>query len=222
MRTTNLVHLLPYLYRRDGRALCPDLVHTAIPANMEQIQYGYSMKNIPIAGKDAYNKCLLGKIGSLLVRMRNKVRHFEMADEGESGKHTYGFKSVNTPPAVEHLSAFEEDLYSLARSIQFTQHKNTFQQKLARDVRDIKNSSSVLVSADKTTNLYSMPSDEYRKLLRENISKSYKTTGNATKQAINREAGQIATELGIEDRVEEVAEKEAYITLKDHKEGFWN
>ena len=78
------------------------------------------------------------------------------------------------------------------------------------------------MSADKTTYPYSMPRDVYMKLLWENISKSYKTTGKATKQAIDREAGQIATELGIEDRVEKVAEKKAYITLKDHKEGFWN
>ena len=148
--------------------------------------------------------------------------YFETAEEGESGSNTYGFKSVNKPPAVEQLSAFEDNVYSLARNIQFTQHRNEFQQRLSRDVRDIKNSSSVLVSADKTTNLYSMSRDEYRKLLRENISKIYKTTGKATKQAIDREAGQIATDLGIEDWVEEVAVKEAYITLKDHKEGFWN
>ena len=84
------------------------------------------MKNIPIAGKNAYLKCLIGKIESLIERMRWKVMHFETAEEEESGSNTYGFKSVNKPPAVEQLSAFEDDVYSLARNIQFTQHRNEF------------------------------------------------------------------------------------------------
>ena len=70
------------------------------------------MKNIPVAGKAAYTKCLLGKMGSLVDKMRWKVWHFERDQTGESGNNTYGFRSVNTPPAAEQLTAFEEDLYS--------------------------------------------------------------------------------------------------------------
>ena len=82
------------------------------------------------------------------------------------------------------------------------------------------NSSSVFVSADKTTNMYLMSKDDYGKLLRENISKKYKTCGKNAKRAIDQKASEIATNLGIAERVEVCAEKKAYITLKDHKENF--
>ena len=39
---------------------------------------------------------------------------------------------------------------------------------------------------------------------------------------INREARQITDELEISDRTEPMAQKEAYITIKDHKERFPN
>ena len=63
-------------------------------------------------------------------------------------------KPARSPPPVEHLNAFENDLYSLVRSIQFTPHQNAFQKQLNRDVRDINNSKDVLVSADKISNIY--------------------------------------------------------------------
>ena len=67
-----------------------------------------------------------------------------------------------------------------------------------------------------------MSRDNYKKMLRDNISKTYKPAGVGVKQAIDRDAGRIATELGIAERVEICATKVAYITLKDHKENFWN
>ena len=106
------------------------------------------------------------------------------------------------------------------RNIQFTTRRNEFQKQLTRDVKEIARSKDVLVSADKTTNLYSMTGDAYGKLLSENITKSYKTTSETIKQGIDLEARNIASGLGIADRVEVYAQKEAFITLKDHKEDF--
>ena len=87
-------------------------------------------------------------------------------------------------------------------------------------MREIARSEDVLVSADKTTNLYSMTGNAYKKLLSENITKSYKKTSKTVKEGIDREAREIASGLDIADRVEIYAEKEAFITLKDHKEDF--
>ena len=67
-----------------------------------------------------------------------------------------------------------------------------------------------------------MSGDVYRKMLKDNITKSYKTTHSAAKDAIDREASSIAARLGISRRVETYAQKDAYITLKDHKEDFWS
>ena len=108
------------------------------------------------------------------------------------------------------------------RSIQFTPHLNEFQKHLHRDVKEITQTTDVFISADKTPNIYRMSGDRYRKLLNDNITKSYKTTSVAATRDINFEAANIATRLGIAERVEIYAEKEAYVTIKDHKEDFPN
>ena len=48
--------------------------------------------------------------------------------------------------------------------------------------------------------MYEMDKDTHDKLLHENITKSYKKCDNNTYNEINREAKQIATNLGIQDR----------------------
>jgi len=64
--------------------------------------------------------------------------------------------------------------------------------------------------------LYSIPKDEYEKLLRDNITQTYKKTHPATKDGIDREAKQIAHDLNLGDRMERYADKQAFVTLKDH------
>ena len=45
--------------------------------------------------------------------------------------------------------------------------------KLKNDVENIPSSKDMLIFADKTSNLYEMTSNQYRKLLQDNITKSY-------------------------------------------------
>ena len=67
-----------------------------------------------------------------------------------------------------------------------------------------------------------MDKAEYDKLLHENITKSYKKASTNSLNNINREAKQTATNLGIHDRATSFAKKQAFITLKDHKDNFEN
>ena len=67
-----------------------------------------------------------------------------------------------------------------------------------------------------------MDKDTHDKLLHENITKSYKKCDNNTYNEINKKAKQIATNLGIQDRTTTLAKKQAFITMKDHKENFNN
>merc|ERR1712019_193061 len=47
-------------------------------------------------------------------------------------------------------------------------------------------------------------------------------TNASTKRKIDLEAKNIATDLNLADRIEQIAEREAFVTLKDHKENFEN
>ena len=81
-------------------------------------------------------------------------------------------------------------------------------------------SDNIFVPADKTTNMYEMPKDNYNKLLQENITKNYKKCDNSIKTIIDTEAKMIAGKIGLEEKMECYAERNAFITLKDHKENF--
>ena len=93
------------------------------------------MKNIPVAGKNAYMKRMMEKVESVLRRMRWKALFFEKPELAGPRIETYGFKSTKAPPPMEHLNAFENDLYDLVRNIQFSTHKNGFQRQLSKDVK---------------------------------------------------------------------------------------
>ena len=54
------------------------------------------MKNIPIPNEDDYLRGLIEKIGSLLRRMRNKVKFFDNRDVLRcKNKETYGIMALN-------------------------------------------------------------------------------------------------------------------------------
>ena len=65
-----------------------------------------------------------------------------------------------------------------------------------------------------------MTPQEHKKLLKENVTKTYKKAPPKVETAINLEAKCIATNLNLSDRIERLAQTPAYITLKDHKENF--
>ena len=65
-----------------------------------------------------------------------------------------------------------------------------------------------------------MEKDEYKKLLFENVTKTYKKTTEEKLKAINKGAKTIAQKLELDDRVEKMQESQCYITVKDHKEDF--
>ena len=67
-----------------------------------------------------------------------------------------------------------------------------------------------------------MEKDQYKKLLKENITKSYKKSNNRKISNINWEAKKITEKLSLDDRVERLQEREPYITIKDHKDEFPN
>ena len=110
----------------------------------------------------------------------------------------------------------------MIQSVKFKQVNNPFLNKLKEDADRIKNEPKLLIAADKTTNFYKLEPSAYNDLLEKNITKSYKKAQPETTQAIHKENKAIATKLRIDDRVDTTADKDAFITLKDHKPNFAN
>ena len=78
----------------------------------------------------------------------------------------------------------------------------------------------ILVNADKSSNKYFMAKEDYNKLLKINIEKDYKKAEKGTENKMKDMDSKIAEGLNLDDRIEITTKREAYITLKDHKENF--
>ena len=62
----------------------------------------------------------------------------------------------------------------------------------------------------------------YNELLNKNITKTYKKVSHSATSSIEGETKSIIQKLNLHDRVRTTAEKDAFITLKDHKPNFAN
>jgi len=186
---------------------------------MERFNLNYSKKNIPIPSRDEYKLLLTAKTESLFKRMRWKALQFQ-GKLPPSDKVTYGFRSKRCPPIVKELRKFEEDLMNIIKNIEFREVNNDFQNKMRDDIRQIKQCGKVVVPADKSTNLYKMDKSVYEKHLTNGITKDYKKSNQVKVDTIDKEAYNIANKLCLDDRMQRLQTSEAYITVKDNKDGF--
>ena len=137
-----------------------------------------------------------------------------------SGIETYGFNTTRAPPAVPELREFQQDVIGLLKKVKFRRVNSDFQRMMKKDLNDIIKGDKVVVSADKTNNLYKLEVDAYRKSMAEEVTASYKKVGRRGIEKTNKEAAKLVSKLDIEDRVDVFAESEPFVLVKDHKEGF--
>ena len=71
-----------------------------------------------------------------------------------------------------------------------------------------------LQKAAKTHNVYEVNKAMYDKLMRDNVTSTYAKCDDRTEHAMNSEAKSITEKLKIDDRVEIIAHKDAYITKR--------
>ena len=183
----------------------------------------YSLKNISLSDKRSYQIKLIEKIESVLKRMRWKA-HFFLSKENQQPKNfkTYGFKSRNHPPQITLLEEFEKDLYGVVTSIKYRNVNNNFQEKLKSDISKIKSSANMFIFADENNNIYEMKLQDHEKLIMENITKTYQKAPDKLEKVINMEAKNIAKSYKLAERIGHLPRSETFITLKDHKDNFYN
>ena len=189
---------------------------------MEKTNLGYSTKNIPVAPNNEYLKRLIEMTEHLTRRMRWKAFFHLNPDARTNNQQNFGFNSRKPAPTIKELTDFETAMTKLIQTIKFRQHHNRFQTKLKHDLLNLRNEDRLLVKADKTTNYYKLGNRQYNDLLTNNVTTNYKKTNADTKLNIAITDKAIAKSLNIDDRVERLAERNAFITLKDHKANFNN
>ena len=181
------------------------------------------MKNISTPSHQSYKLLLIDKIESVIKRMRWKA-YFPMKNKAatleELHKETYEFKLKHHPSQSKYLEAFEEDLFNIVNSLKFRPVHNHFQQTMKEDIAQIKSSHDVFIIAGKTNNLYKSSPEEYKKLLFNNITKSYRKFTKRLEKTINMEGKHISRKLELDNRIEYLAISPAFISLKDHKPNF--
>ena len=65
-------------------------------------------------------------------------------------KETFGFNSTRTPPKIEEMKQFEDDLLNTIGNIEFKKVKCQFLSQLKQDAKTIYSSDNIYVPADKT------------------------------------------------------------------------
>ena len=184
--------------------------------------FNYSTKNIPVHGKDLYIKTLISKSETFVKNIRWRAFFYLNPDLRMDHKETYGFISTKPPPIIPELKEFENDLVDLIQNIKFRHVPNHFQNKLRKDINLIKKDDHLYIPADKTNNYYRVKPADYEQLLEKSVRKNYKKTDRAAINDIIKTDIHIAKNLDLADRINTTAERESFITLKDHKENFKN
>ena len=133
---------------------------------------------------------------------------------------SFGFKSIYKPRSVPELNPFFVDLWKLVRSIEQRPVTNVFQKDLLQKIKEVKSSKKVIVSADKSRNLYAFSKEAYHKKLNENVTSDYKIAAPDETDIVNLKSAEIAKDLNLDKRMHVHTNHEAFITLKDHKDEF--
>ena len=187
---------------------------------LNRINLEYSRKNIPLPTKDCFMKSLIAKTESFIKRVRWKVFFYENPSERTTSDENYGFRTTKTPPQNPALNEFENDLYDLISDLEFKTDKSDFQEQMAKDIKEIRNSGQVILPADKTTNLYKVSAEDYNKLLQDSITSDYRKAQDDTKSSIDKESATIASSLKLADRMQSYTTDTCFVSVKDHKQNF--
>ena len=57
-------------------------------------------------------------------------------------------------PSVKELVPFENDMIDMIKNVEFKSVNNEFQSNLRKDIRQIRRSNNLFISADKSRNIY--------------------------------------------------------------------
>ena len=195
---------------------------------MEQIQLGYSLKDIPVAEDKVYLEKVISSWDVTDKQMKWKVHRINNPTRvAKTSKNTFGFPTAEAPPTLKPdlpttkaLKEFQAGMIDLIKGIEFNNNTNEHQVKLKQDISKIRSEKRVFMAADKTSNMYLGQPKKYMQLLNKNVQNEYKKTTAAYAMDKEKSELQLAEKLELNDRVHRSAQRDCFVTLKDHKPGF--
>ena len=98
-------------------------------------------------------------------------------------------QNLNSPPPCDDL---EKELFDFTKCIKYQKITASFQVQLKKNTLKIKTSTNVFAFTDKTTNIYKVRPQNYKKVLKENMTRTYKKCSTRLEKVIKLEAKQIA------------------------------
>ena len=165
---------------------------------------------------------LINSAETFIRAVRWRAVNFLNPSKTNNKKENFGFRSAKPAPSVPELKAFEDGMLDLVKNVQFREKTNEFQEKLKKDSLNIKSETKVFAAADKTTNFYKTEPEDYLNLFENNLTKDYKKSDEKTVSDIEKGDIEITRRLDIDDRVFETTKRQAFVTVKDHKDNFRN
>ena len=188
---------------------------------MDSIEFEFgSAKNIPIANKKEYMEMIIQAMEKFNSNLSWHVLFKLNPHLVSKGIETFGFNSCRAAPRMKELKEFEKDLVKLVQNGKFRKRSNPFLKTLKKEVSKISDQKDLIIPADKTSNRYLVPPGKYLGLMDKEIQKSYKKETPEKVEAVNKEHAKTAEELEIADRMFSTVPREAFLTLKDHKQEF--
>ena len=93
---------------------------------MEQVNFGYSLKNIPIPEQKVYLQMLINSTEKVIKTFRWKAFHFLNPKTYTDKKETFGFTSTKPAPILPELKEFEDEMLKLIKNVEFNSNTNEF------------------------------------------------------------------------------------------------
>ena len=118
------------------------------------------------------------------------------------------------------MKDFENDLLTLTENVKFKTVSDKFLNQLNEDINKIRSSDKLFVPADKTENYYEITKENYKKILHDNITKTYEKAQPSLPKKINIEAKKMAKSFSIDNKMDKTAKRQCFVTIKDHKDNF--
>ena len=127
---------------------------------MDEINLTYAEKCIGLHSEHVIKRTLIFRTEQVLSRMRWKLWHIRNPNNNES-KERFGFRTTDSPPVMDELIRFEEDVLNLMKNIKFKPARNQLNEKIKKDLNEIRGKQKILVKSDKSRRIFQVDKVDY-------------------------------------------------------------